>query len=385
MTEKNSLNVVYVGVGQFPIGDATTKRRRYMVDYMNSHNISAHILGTTVKKKKMFNQLVGKYGEADYYSLFQFSSKKQFCRYYTNGLRKLKEWYKPDSQNVIIFISKLFIFEWPFYRYAKHLGYKIVFDQVETNMLLNGNMRFLRKIKIIINEWISDRAFRSSDSFVISSFLWEQNKKKYPNMRLCLLPNSTPLLCTNSRKKINNPIKILYSGTYSTKDGVGYLIDGVIKAMERGCKCELYLLGKGQPRDMKVLERAKNKDNIYYLGYVSDEELINITQKCDILCMTRINSKFANYGFPFKLSEYLATGNILLATDIGDVTKYVQNKVSAYVVKPEDSNEIANAICHIEKNPVEAIKVANNGLNVMQKYFSIENVGKTFEMFLRSL
>lgn len=101
--------------------------------------------------------------------------------------------------------------------------------------------------------------------------------------------------------------------------------------------------------------------------------------------MTRSNSRFANYGFPFKLSEYLATGNIVLATNVGDVCDYIEDKKSAYIVTPEDSHSIAKSILHIYSNQQEAFDVAKGGLATMQKYFSIEKVGKKFVDFMNKL
>lgn len=70
---------------------------------------------------------------------------------------------------------------------------------------------------------------------------------------------------------------------------------------------------------MAILDSVKDKAYIRYLGFVSDEELIEQLLESDILCMTRCNSVFANYGFPFKLSEYLSTDNVVLATSVGDL------------------------------------------------------------------
>lgn len=101
--------------------------------------------------------------------------------------------------------------------------------------------------------------------------------------------------------------------------------------------------------------------------------------------MTRTNSRFANYGFPFKLSEYLATGNILLATNVGDVCQYVQDKVSALVVPPENPKAIAEAICYINSHHEESLNIAKAGHIVMKECFSIKNVGDVFIGFLKSI
>lgn len=380
------LNVVYIGPQPFPIGGATTKRRRYMVDYMNAHNIQSHYLVCDFKQRgKRQNAIKGMYGKCDYYDITPLAENKNYFRFWKEGKKTLNEWFVPEEQNVLIFATVLSVFEYPFYLHAKKIGYKIVFDQVETSLMQNGKIDFLHSINIRISEFFSDKAYRHSSAFVISNNLMNEVHKKYPNRKLCLLPNSTPRLNNQSRDTLNNPLKVLYSGTYSPKDGVEYLLKGVIEAYEHGIAVELILLGKGSKEDMKVLELAKGKDYIHYLGYVSDEELNSHLLACDVLCMTRCNSRFANYGFPFKLSEYLATGNIVLATNIGDVELYVKDKESAYIIPSENSHAIATTLQHIVEYPQEALSVANGGLKVMQQYFSIESVGVIFINFLKEV
>ena len=108
-------------------------------------------------------------------------------------------------------------------------------------------------------------------------------------------------------------------------------------------------------------------------------------KECDILCMTRTNSRFANFGFPFKLSEYLSTGNILLATNVGDVGLYVQDKVSALVVEPENPSEIAKAIKYVDTHHEESLKIAHSGHEIMKERFSVENIGKIFIGYLKTI
>lgn len=381
------LNVVYIGSPSFPNGFAMTKRRRYMVDYMNEHNIQSHVLVCHHKKNSSFgNPAEGSYGLCTYYDVTHLAIKKNFYQYYKQGKGKLKEWYEEGKQNILLFSTKLAPLHIPFYLYAKRLGYKVVFDQVETSFIaIGGKMSLKRRI----NEWFADRitsiAMKSSASFVISTALHEQSAQRYTHMKLCILPNSTPTLRKEEKKKLHTPLRVVYSGTFASKDGVEYLIDGCISAKSKGCNLELILMGKGQPWEMKVLDKLHGYDWAKYLGFVSDKELLLQLQNGDVLCMTRNKSLFANYGFPFKLSEYLATGNILLATRVGDVEMYVTDKESAYIIDPENSEQIAEVLLHIQNNEQEAIDVANHGYQIMQQKFSIEHVGKIFTMFLTQL
>ena len=378
------LNIVYIGGLSFPLGYAMTKRRRYMVDYMNEKNIECHVLSTRYKKNEQLNNpSKGMYGKTDYYDLSDLFYKGCIFSYYGKGKQKIKQWYNSSKKNIMIFSTKLNVEDFIFFQYAYRLGYKIVFDQVETSYLADGtNESIKRKCYILFCEFISDYAYKkASGSFVISEALLRQNKSKYPNIPLCLLPNSTPILFGVSKTTIGSPVKILYSGTYALKDGVSFLIEGVKKAVQIGCKCELILVGKGRVRDMTFLDEIKDFSWIKYLGFISDEELYAKMRESDILAMTRINSKFANFGFPFKLSEYLSTGNVVMATEVGDVPLYL-NKSNSLLIPPEDSNAIANAILYVSENPVNSLQIGRNGLNTMKEKFSIKRIGEIFISFL---
>lgn len=381
------LNVVYIGSPSFPNGFAMTKRRRYMVDYMNAQGIQSHVLVCNHKKNGQFdNPTEGSYGLCTYYDVTHWAIKKNFYRFYKLGKGKLREWYAEGKQNILLFSTRLALLHIPFYLYAKRLGYKVVFDQVETSFIaIGGKMSLKRRL----NEWFADRitsfVMNNSASFVISSALQRQYAREYPNIKMCILPNATPSFRKEEKQRLHTPLRVVYSGTFASKDGVEYLIDGCIKAKSKGCDLELILIGKGQPWDMKVLDKLDGHDWARYLGFVSDEELLQQIQNGDVLCMTRNNSLFANYGFPFKLSEYLATGNILLATRIGDVEMYVRDKESAFIIDPENSNQIADTLIYIVQHSEEAITVAKNGYRVMEQHFSINHVGKIFVNFLNTL
>lgn len=379
------INLVYIGPQTFPLGAATTKRRRYMVDYMNAHHIQSHYLVTALGRGKNPNPSEGNYGLCSYYDLSVLSSKRDIIGYVRKGKAKLKEWFDPDANNVLLFHTLVTWNEWLFYKYARKLGYKIVFDQVETSYLQNNTGSRLFRLQVRLSEYLSNKAYRDCPAFVISTALQKENEAKFPGRKLCLLPNSTPIIKAEPKTSFNSPLLLLYSGTYTPKDGVADLLDGVIEAHDSGVDCRLILLGKGTAKDMKVLDKAANLDYVEYRGFVSDEELEETIKKCDILCMTRTNSRFANYGFPFKLSEYLATGNILLATNVGDVCRYVQDKVSALVVPPEDPKAIAKAIHYINNHHEESLNIAKAGHMVMRESFSIEVVGGRFIKFLESL
>ena len=130
---------------------------------------------------------------------------------------------------------------------------------------------------------------------------------------------------------------------------------------------------------------VKGNPNVEYLGRVSDERLNEVLLSSDILTMTRENSHFANCGFPFKLSEYLATGNVVLATKVSDVGIYLKHLENAYLVEPENIDQIASGIEYLISNQNKAVEMGEKGLDVANFSFGIENIGHTFVNFLQSI
>ena len=157
-----NLNIVYIGPLSFPLGYASTKRRRYMVDYMNEQHITSHILSTRYKKSKSItNPSIGKYGsDASYCDISHLFKPSSITLYYKTGKKKLKEWYVPDKKNILIFHTNLPVEDFPFFQYGLKLGYKIVFDQVETSYIAKGTEAsfkrkcFFKKIKKICRKRI---------------------------------------------------------------------------------------------------------------------------------------------------------------------------------------------------------------------------------------
>lgn len=379
------LNIVFLGI-PFPKGPAMTKRWRYMVDYLNANGIESHCLVAQKESiKKLGNPTSGKYGLYNtYVDISEYAANKQFRKYVKEGKSYIKQWYNPDKKNILV-STTLKLDRWPFVRYACKLGYLYVPDIVETTYLQAGGKR---SISSWLYQKMSDNLMdnylrtKASAAIVISTNLKKEVLSKAPKLDVCILQNSTIQLSQTPRKQLNPTLQVLYSGTYAKKDGVKYLLKGVIEAHEKGCKCQLTLLGKGAKDDMDFLSWIEKYPFIQYKGFVSDKDLDNYLRNSDVLCMTRCNSRFANYGFPFKLSEYLSTGNVVLATKVGDVPMYLTDRKDSYLINPESSDEIANTLLYIQNHPDESLRIASEGLHTMQEVFSIETVGKIFVDFL---
>jgi len=375
------LNFVFLTGVSFPRGYAFTKRRKYVIDYLNEQNISSSVIQSRSEKDDFNNPTNGMYGICNYsntsYLWHQgILGKLKFVK---EIFRFLNKHFDKDKLNVIVFTTIL-LEDIPFYLFAKLRGYKVFFETVENNTAIGTRISSYGKISTKLTRYL----FKSAKGiFVISSKLKQLVNNIAPGVPVCILPNSAPLMVKYLRKKFNTPLRILYSGTFAQKDGLEFFIKGYLRFQNNTTiATELILTGDGNKKDMEsVFLLINNSPNIKYMGFLSDEEFKDMIGNSDILTMTRCNSEFANYGFPFKLSEYLASGNTVLATKVGDVPNYLKHKENAYLIEPENIQDVADALNFLTLNEQEAIKIGMNGLSVVEKYFNVEKNGKLFVDF----
>ena len=143
------------------------------------------------------------------------------------------------------------------------------------------------------------------------------------------------------------------------------------------------MIGKSDQQERYRI-KYKNAENIIFSGYVPDTQFYEMLRNADVLCMCRTNSGFSNAGFPFKLGEYLATGNTVISTRASDVCNYLTDD-DAYMVEFESPESISTALTTIITNPEEARRVGLNGYRKYMEFFSPESNGKLLHELLMSL
>lgn len=374
------LNIIFLGRPPFPNGPAMSKRHKYIIDFLCTQpNITIHKY-CSWSDEKWNNSAEGFYNGKVHYVNTQYSrSIKSVFEISKECVRFLRNAYRQDSDNVIV-TTTMFPFEQihPLLE-AKNMGYKVVVDAVENYESKGTDASFLMKLQLLIAKYFYKR--KIDGVFAISSMLADIFKARV-KVPILELPNSTPINYRGNKRCFGKPFKVVYTGTFASKDGVEYLISGFNSFSKMpGVDAKLILVGGGE-KSLLLREQLKNNEKIHFAGFVPDTVLNNYLHDADVLCMTRCNSPFANYGFPFKLSEYLATGNPVLATSVSDVPKYLKDGVNAFLIPPDNSNSIADKLLYIYTHEQESLEIGKRGIDVVNAYFDITKNGKKFLDFI---
>jgi glycosyltransferase involved in cell wall biosynthesis len=92
--------------------------------------------------------------------------------------------------------------------------------------------------------------------------------------------------------------------------------------------------------------------------------------------MIRTRTQYAGAGFPFKLGEFLASGKPTIATRIGDVGLYLQDRVNALLVEPDSVESIMEALRFVLDNPDRSIEIGVRGRDIATHFFDTRVVGQ---------
>lgn len=170
---------------------------------------------------------------------------------------------------------------------------------------------------------------------------------------------------------------ILYAGTL---DHPGKNAFSVLKAFEilkkEGYNHKLVLAGmpgKGFEILEQEVEKSKYKNDIIITGYVTDDELIELYNSCDVFCFV---SLYEGFGIPPL--EALACGSEVIVSNNSSLPEVVGNL--AYKVEPTDEIEIKNKIVSILNG--DKLNTSKQALEEHLDKFNWKNISFKFEQEL---
>ncbi len=106
----------------------------------------------------------------------------------------------------------------------------------------------------------------------------------------------------------------------------------------------------------KKLVKDLNLDkNVIFTGNADFEDVPKYVNAADI-CVAlfdrnyKIFKKMSYFYSPIKINEYKACGKVILASDIGNLKRYINNKINGFLVNEQDAEEIARVTLNLVKN-----------------------------------
>lgn len=387
------LNIVFLGGFAYPRGMAGTKRVRHVINGLRLHeDVSASVL--ILRQSSRDNPLSGVYDGVTYHTvwgnLLGLNAALMMPALFMKSRRILRRLYKTGDDNVLYVYGPVNYDNFLLLRCAKQIGFKLVFDIVEDyDLALHISGSFKHRIRIRFIQY-ANRVMKNLANGLIVISLHLQRKYSGKGTPLHLLPISVDITqYPETPARFSDPVVMFYAGSFGHKDGVPVLLDAFEKLAAKNDRIKLVLTGKDTDEMMAKLHERLNVmpfgDRVVYMGYLDDVDYYAELGRADILCVPRIDSGYANAGFPFKLGEYLATGKPVIASAVSDIPSLLADKVDAMLVPAGDSDAIEKVVTDLLSDPAQAFRMGANGRKVATRLFDYKSQGDDVYRFIRGM
>ncbi|KAF0200322.1 MAG: hypothetical protein FD170_3580 [Bacteroidetes bacterium] len=177
-------------------------------------------------------------------------------------------------------------------------------------------------------------------------------------------------------KKDKKDRYIAYCGSSSfVKDGVDILIRSFAaisgKYPEIKLKIAAFMEADGS-KMLALINELKMQGKIEYVGELKRDEIPDFIINAELLLLPRPDSKQAQGGFPTKLGEYLATGNPVCATTVGEIPDYLKDGESVYFAEPGSVDSFADSMDRALSDPKKAAQIGKNGKHIADCNFNMD-------------
>ena len=168
---------------------------------------------------------------------------------------------------------------------------------------------------------------------------------------------------------------IAYCGAVSyDKDGANILIESYAKFYPSHKDFKLLIIGKGV--EPSVIDRLKDlakqlgvEQSVVFTGPVSPQDMPQLLYNASILALARPNNLQAQNGFPTKLGEYLATGNPVVVTRVGEIPIFIKHRENGFLADP-NPDSFSEQLAWVADNYDQALLIGTKGKELAYNDFS---------------
>lgn len=150
------------------------------------------------------------------------------------------------------------------------------------------------------------------------------------------------------------------------------LLTAFAKAKNKNPNLKLLIGGDGEDMDkLKALANTLNiTDSVAFLGWV--ENVPEFFSVCDIDVLCSISE-----SFPYSILEGIREGCAIITSDVGGMSKLIDNGINGYIFKPGDSDTFAKYILDLSANPEKRKQFAELLFDKASSIYSIEKMAET--------
>ncbi len=163
---------------------------------------------------------------------------------------------------------------------------------------------------------------------------------------------------------------------YPTKNLVG-LIEAFNNAKDKLKNFHSVFIGDGEERKKieSLIKKYNLESNIHLLGFIENAEKLLKAFNVFVLPSKK-------EGTPYTIMEAKANGIPVIATNVGSISKLIENKKTGLLLEPENITKLAEGLIYAYEHPEEIKKMAENAKKEStSKFLKTDMISKTENLY----
>lgn len=400
MVKDRRNHLIHIGVLGFPYGTAPAEKIRLLSIGLIDNGFDVTVLsryGIFNKKKPVDIKPRGVFEKINY--VFTSGTVYRSDNFF---IRNVLKFFGFINEFILIFRFRL----------AGHLDYAIFHGRHLDDMIYYKFLSLLFRFKFIylFVEYNAAMAHRQTTSAKINDYLFDKIGFKIIDGALPISKLLTdylterapgkpylkiPVICDFSKfeglVKMSGPVNFLYCGAIGYSEVIYFILD-CFESMETGNNVFLYLIIGGGDHDnkgMKALtghiENMKKGNLIRIFSNLPYSELVQMYIDASALLIPLRPTLQDEARFPHKIGEYLASGNPVITTNIGEIKYYFKDEDNALVADEYTIEAFIEKMRFVLKYPQKAAEIGLKGKEIGLKNFDCMTYGRLLSSFLVNL
>lgn len=174
----------------------------------------------------------------------------------------------------------------------------------------------------------------------------------------------------------SGPDLLLFCGRLIERKGIDVLLHAMPAILEKR-DVRLVITGEGDFKDkwMRLSAELGLEEKVRFAGFVSNEELASLYQKCSAYVHPAIfDARGDTEGLGVVLVEALAYRRPVVASAVGGIVDVIHHEKTGLLVPEKDPAALASAVLRVLGDEVLAHRLGSQGLEHVQEFFDWERI-----------
>ena len=211
-------------------------------------------------------------------------------------------------------------------------------------------------------------AMRSTHVFAAQGSFWTEWYAAWGRQdQMMNIPNGVELPDTVAEPKA--PFTVAFLSRMEANKGSFELIDAAEALCERHPDLRFLLMGGGTvfPEIEERVQRSPHAERIELTGWVEREDGLNRLRSCSAFVLPTYWE-----GLPNSVLEAMALGLPIVTTPVGAIPDAVFDGDNGYLVPPQDTEALTEALDRLISNPARAAEMGARSRQIMQEQFTVD-------------